>query len=109
MEVARVIAKTKNHGQALVECMAFTFAMALLLSVTVSFTKWFLIRERLLLAVREGAILYSSGHFRPSQVQDRLTHFLTMGIPALEASALRFSIGPAQGLQAQAFGLDEIK
>ena len=61
-----------NHGQSLIETAAFFMALSVLLTGLAGFTKWFSVREKLLLAAKQGALLYSSGHWTRAETEARM-------------------------------------
>ena len=97
----------KNEGQALIETAVFFLAMSVLLAGLAGFTKWFSVREKLLLAAKEGALLYSSGHWERSEVEGRMRQFLTAGSPPLNPAGIVVSVHPLKGVMAWTWELDE--
>lgn len=96
-----------ERGQALIETAAFFLALSVLLGGLAGFTKWMAVREKLLLAAKEGALLYSSGHWQRVEVEDRMRKFLMAGSPPLHPDGIRVSVHPLKGLRSQFWGLDE--
>jgi hypothetical protein len=96
-----------KKGQALLEVVVFIIALTGLLSAIVTTTKWFLIRQKLLIAVRHGAMMYSSGHYQSDEVQVRIKRFLSTGHPALQAGAITVEVG--RFAKRQSYHLDEIR
>jgi hypothetical protein len=74
----------------------------------VSFAQWFLIRQQLILAVHEGALLYSSGRMEIPEVKRRMQLTLRRGHPALDVPADQIYIGRSDAGQARRFQLDRI-
>ncbi|HVO33455.1 MAG TPA: hypothetical protein VMU17_06020 [Elusimicrobiota bacterium] len=97
------------RGQALVETVGLLLVYGVLLSSFAGFTKWFLIRQKLLMAAREAAFLYSSGHFDVDAVRNRVVHYLATGSPTLVGRNVRIVIGGARDKRAKAFHLDEVR
>jgi Flp pilus assembly protein TadG len=98
-----------SRGQALVEVAAFFMAFAVLMAAFCSFTHWIAIRQRLLLAAKQGALLYSSGHYRQTEVKAVMRDFLKTGSPALDPANVSISIGRKSGAIAWTFELDEVR
>jgi Flp pilus assembly protein TadG len=96
-----------NHGQALIETAVLFMALSVLLAGLVGFTKWFAVREKLLLAAKQGAFLYSSGHLERAEVEQRMRDFLSTGSPALNPSGISVSVHPMSGLNAWTLEIDE--
>ena len=99
---------TNERGQSLIETALFFFVLAPLIGMTLGFTHWFQVREKLVLASWQGAVMYSSGCMAPSDVEARLRDFLTTGAPALDPGHIRIHMGRAPGLQAFYQQLDEV-
>jgi len=106
-----------TKGQALIEMAMFVLLSTSLIGAFLGFTKSFLIRQELLLAAREGMLLYSSGHFTIPEVKDRINTFLAGGSPALVQEQIQVMMGhagdagapnPIGTLQATLVGLDYI-
>src|ERR1700690_1733345 len=95
------------NGQALIETAVFFLALAVLLGGLAGFTKWFSVREKLLLAAKEGALLYSSGHWQRAEVEARMRQFLMAGSPPLNPDGIVVSVHPLSGLNAWTWELDE--
>lgn len=98
---------TSERGQALVETAVFFLAIAVLLGGFCGFTKWFVVRQRVLLAAKEGALLYSSGRFTRGEVESRVRSLLRKGSPALSGSGLRIDLRTREGRVAWALEIDE--
>jgi len=98
-----------NGGQALIETVAFFLAFSILLTVMCSFTKWMAIREKLLCAAKEGALLYSSGTQTRADVKAVLTRYLTHGSPELDPKGIRLYVGAKAGLIAYGGEFDQIR
>jgi hypothetical protein len=96
-----------DHGQALIETATFFLALSVLLGGLCGFTKWMAVREKLLLAANEGALLYSSGHWERGEVEARMRQFLAAGSPPLNPDGIHVSVGPAASMKAWTFELDE--
>lgn len=97
---------SRSSGQALIEVAAFFMALAILIGGLCGFTKWFAIRQKLLLAAKEGALLYSSGRWTRAESEARMRQMLTTGILPLEAGGVRVSLGPRPGVLSRVAGLD---
>ncbi len=96
-----------TRGQALIEVTTFFLALSVLLGGLAGFTKWFAVRQKILLAAKEGALLYSSGHWRKAEVEARMRQFLVTGSPPLDPGGIRVSVHPLSGIKAWALELDE--
>src|SRR5258708_1610253 len=96
-----------NHGQSLIETTVFFLAVSIWLAGLTGFTKWIAVREKLLLAAKEGALLYSSGHMKRADVEMRMRQFLIVGSPRLNPDGISVSVHPASGVQAWTLELDE--
>ena len=96
-----------NHGQALIETATFFLALSVLLGGLCGFTKWIAVREKLLLAAKDGAILYSSGHWQKAEVEEHMRQFLMAGSPPLNPDGIRVSVGPMPGLNAWTWEFDQ--
>lgn len=95
------------RGQALIEAAALFLALSVLLGGLAGFTQWFAIRQKLLLAAKEGALLYSSGHWRRTEVEARMRNFLVTGAPALNPRGITVSLRPLSGFMAWLGQFDE--
>lgn len=98
-----------NRGQALIESIPFFLFLFGLMVLLLIFTQWFLIHQKLLIAAREGAMLYSSGRQTKLEVDLRIRAYLEQGSLALPDSHLAITIGRFPGAQAHLFFLDEVK
>src|SRR5689334_1077492 len=98
-------------GQALIETVVLFMVLIGMVVCLLGFTKWFLVKQKLLLAVRQGAMLYSSGRVTESDVRQRLIQFLTTGSPVLVQNRIAIEIGSYNKSQFQWFGkqLDIVK
>jgi hypothetical protein len=94
-------------GQALIEVAVFFMALGVLLSALCGFTRWILVRQKLLMAAKQGAFMYSSGHMRRSEVERRMKGFLQEGSPKLNPKGIRVSVGPIGGLKGTYLPLDQ--
>lgn len=98
-----------RSGQALVEWAVLLPLYVMLLVAIFIFGKWFAIRHELILAAREGALLYSSGRMTPSEVQGRLVLNLSNGCPSIQVKREDVKVGKKDGFQARIWELDEIR
>ena len=96
-----------NHGQALIEVAVFFMVLSVLLGGLCGFTKWIAIREKLLLAAKQGAFMYSSGHMERAEAEERMRQFLIAGSPPLNPGGIRVSVHPLDGLENKYYSLDE--
>jgi hypothetical protein len=87
-----------NRGQALIETAAFFLMFSGLMAMFLGFTKWFTVRQKILLGAREAALLYSSGRMTVEEVQTQVRRYLTTGNPALVGDRLQITIEPYGGL-----------
>jgi hypothetical protein len=97
-----------RRGQALVEVAAFLFLTASLLGLFLGFTQRILVRQKILMAARQGAMLYSSGRFRADEVENLMRHFLANGFPSLEPSRMDLAAGRSGGFHGVLFQLDRV-
>ena len=97
-----------NRGQALIETAAFFLMFSGLLAMFLGFTKWFTVRQKVLLGAREAALLYSSGRMTDQDVKAQVRRYLTTGTPALAGDRLEINISDYSGLQAHFLELDQI-
>lgn len=97
-----------RHGQALIELAAFVLLTTSLVTAFLGFTKAFAIRQDLLLAAREGMLLYSSGHFTENEIDARLKSFLASSTPALDPARVQTSAHAVSGITARFVGMDVI-
>lgn len=96
-----------QRGQALIETPVFFLALAILLAGMVGFTQWISVREKLLLAAKQGALLYSSGHMKRAEVEQYMRRYLMTGSPALDPNGIKVSVGPLGGAQGWLYELDQ--
>jgi hypothetical protein len=100
--------KMNQRGQALIETVAFFMAFSGLIICLLGLTQWFTVRQKLLVAAREAALLYSSGDIQRDKVQSLVSHYLTTGSPALAQERIKIDVGPYSGFQAKLFSLDQV-
>jgi len=93
-----------NKGQALIETAALFLVLTGLLECMLGFTQWFTLRQKMLLAAREGALLYSSGHFKSDEVKQMVNDFLQSGSPQFNPARLHVEL--SGNLLYKAFQLD---
>jgi hypothetical protein len=98
-----------KRGQALVESIPILMVMAGILGALVMLTQWFLIRQKLLIAVREGAMLYSSGRHTASEVDFRMRRYLESGSLPLNPKRLQLRIGRSSVRGSTMAHLDEVR
>ncbi len=99
-----------HKGQALAESLPFIPLMLLFLALMMLFTQWFLIRQKLLIAVRLGAFIYSAGRSTPAETQRQVMDYLTRPPLALETSRITLQVGRLKNNpQARMFELDEVR
>jgi hypothetical protein len=96
-----------RQGQALIEAAAFFMELAVLSAGLCGFTRWMLVRQKLMIAVKQGALMYSSGHMTRAEVEQRMRLFLQAGMPALDPGQVHVAVRPVPGLSARFYGLDE--
>jgi hypothetical protein len=97
-----------SGGQTLVEWVVLFPLFFILFLGCVSYAQWFMIRQQLILAVHEGALLYSSGRMRIPEVKHRIKQTLERGHPALRIPEDQIYIGQSSDKQARLFQLDRI-
>jgi len=101
--------KDREKGQALIESVFFfPFVIAVLIAMLFE-ARWFLIHQKLLQEVREGAFLYSSGHFTASFVSQRLQQNAIHGFPRLDPQYLSIYVGHSRATASWIFDLDEVR
>lgn len=96
-----------NKGQALIQVAVFFLAFSLLMAGFCSFTKWMAVRLKLLVAAKQGALMYSSGHMKRAEVEQRMRQFLVSGFPALSSQGVFVSVHPMAGWVNRFNELDE--
>jgi len=99
----------RQSGQALVEWAFLLPLYTMLFSAIVAFALWFSIRHELLVAVREAALLYSSGRITPDETRHLVQQDLLHGTPSLDVVPDDIYVGPYSGFQARLFRLDEVR
>ena len=82
-----------NRGQATIETVAFFMTLTIMIVCLLGFTKWFLLRQKLLIGARHGALLYSSGRMTEEEVRQSLIKFFTTGSPTFSRGRLSIQIG----------------
>jgi hypothetical protein len=97
-----------ERAQSLIEVETFFMALSVLLAALLGFTRWMAIREKLLLAAKQGALLYSSGHVQRAVAEQEMRRFLTSGSPVLDPGGIAVSIHSRSGIQSWWFELDEV-
>jgi hypothetical protein len=97
-----------RSGQALVEWALLLPLYGFLILAIVAFGKWFCIQHQLILAAREGALLYSSGRFPAAAVKNRLRHRLALGSPAVSLRTENIVVQKKTGFHGWAYELDEV-
>jgi|GEM_PF-1973996 len=80
-----------NRGQSLIEAAFFFLVLAPLIGMVLGFTHYFQIREKLVMAAWDGAVLYSSGCVSPAEAHAQVRTFLITGSPALDPAAITIS------------------
>lgn len=98
-----------RSGQALVEWAVLLPLFTMLFLAIFIFGRWFAIRYELILAAREGALLYSSARMNRQEVQQHLLRNLRHGSPALRLQDEDVKVGQASGFQARLWELDEVR
>lgn len=98
-----------NRGQALIEVAAFLLLSVSLLGCFLAYTQRFLVRQKMLMAARQGALLYSSGRVTEEEVLERLRRFLTSGFPALDGRRAEIWVGKCGGFHGLLYELDRVK
>src|SRR5690349_11305012 len=86
-------ARMNQRGQALIEATFLLVVLFGILGATAAFARWFLIHQKLIIAAREAAMLYSSGHFTESEVKRQVADFLCQQQPKLDANQFKISVG----------------
>jgi hypothetical protein len=96
-------------GQALIETIVALLTVIGMVVCLLGFTKWMTVRQKMLIAVRHGALLYSSGRMTEEEVRTRLLRFLTNGSPALKQERLQIQIGRRRTFLDTLLQLDIVK
>jgi len=94
-------------GQALIEVAVFFMSLAILLAGLCGFTQWMMTHQKLMMAAKQGALMYSSGHMTRQEVEQEMRRFLETGAPPLDPTGIQVSVGPLSGLSAKMADLDE--
>jgi hypothetical protein len=98
----------KTNGQALIETAVITPLIVLILAATVAFAQWLLIRQRLVIATREAAMLYSSGRMNSAEVQKWVKRYAARSRPLMSPEDIDIRTGRQSGWEAQLHHLDLI-
>lgn len=96
------------RGQALIEWALLVPLFTLLMIGSVIFGQWFLIRQQLILAAREGAFLYSSGRLNKNDVKHQVQRTLVRGFPSIRLAEKDIVIQRVPGLNALLLELDQV-
>jgi hypothetical protein len=80
----------------------------LLLLALHSFAQWFLVRQQLVMVVREGALLYSSGRIPKESVKQLMHKALLRGHPGLNIPPNQIHIEHSPDSHAEMYQLDRI-
>jgi hypothetical protein len=100
--------KRNESGQALVEVAVFFMLFSVLMAAFCSFTKWMLVRERILAGTQEAALLYSSGHLTRDVVDREVKYFLTNGTPAIPSDHIQIIYATPDGFWPWFYELDKV-
>lgn len=100
--------RVNRSGQALVEWAILLPLYVLLLAAILAFAKWFAIDQQLILAVRQGALLYSSGRMAAEQVEAEMKQGLAAGSPSISSDQVTITVGRSHDAQARRFELDAV-
>ena len=82
-----------EEGQSLIEGALLLPLYILLFLALWAFGEWFLIRQQLIMVVREGALLYSSGRMNVSDVKVTMRNAWVNGHPSLVVSDSDIFVG----------------
>ena len=96
------------RGQALVEFSIFFLTLGILMIGVLAFTQWMQTRQKLLLACKEGALLYSSGRVKAPEAEHCVRDFLATGAPPIDTSGIEISIGREGGVAGTYYQLDRV-
>lgn len=100
----------KERGQALLESLPLIPLLILFLCSVILFTQMFLIRQKLLIAARFGAFLYSAGRSTAAETERQMRSYLTQPPLALAQNRLQVEVGRLQqNRQARLFELDQVR
>jgi hypothetical protein len=97
------------RGQALIESVPFFMVVAGLIGIVLNFSQWFLTHQKLLIAARGGAMLYSSGRLTRNEAQRRVRAYLSAGSIPLDARRVSVAIGHSTDRLAHFYHLDEVR
>lgn len=98
-----------RRGQALMETIGFIGLLAILLSSLACFTRWLLVREKLLAGLRQAALLYSSGQYERTDVEAHVRLAMTRGWPHLDAGRIQVIVERQPGQAGRFYRLDQIR
>jgi len=96
------------RGQALIEWAVIVPLFMLLFLGLYAFAQWFLIRQQLIMVVREGAFLYSSGRIPKDKVISVMHLAFQKGHPGLNIPTSNIYVGQSSDSQAFRYQLDRI-
>jgi len=81
-----------RKGQALIEVAVFMLFLGGFMAGLVVFTQWIQCRQKVLLAAKQGALLYSSGRFEKSHVEQHMRRYLISGPPYIQPDQVKIEI-----------------
>lgn len=96
------------RGQALVEFSLFFMSISILMVGVIAFTQWMQTRQKLLLASKEAALLFSSGRFKTHEVDQLVRNYLKSGAPPIDPEGIQVEIRQEGGLDGSYYQLDRV-
>jgi len=97
-----------RQGQALVEVAVFVVVTLGLIISFLGFTKYFLVRQKLLCGLREAMVMYSSGHFEMPEVEQRVKEYLKTGSPQLVAERVTLTLQRPSSVTDRMIDVDQL-
>ena len=74
----------------------------------VIFTQWIQCHQKVLLAAKQGALLYSSGRFEKANVEQHMRRYLMSGPPYIQSEALKIDIARESNWYGFYYQLDRV-
>jgi hypothetical protein len=97
-----------ESGQALIEWALLLMLFGQLFVALAVFSEWFVVRQELMAATKEGALLYSAGRLEIPEVKRLMQRALQRGRPALTIPLDDIFVGPSDDNQAAFMQLDKV-
>jgi len=105
--VARKFTRAQS-GQALIEWALLLLLFGQLFVALAVFAEWFVVRQELIAAAKEGAFLYSAGRLEIPEVKRLIQRALKRGRPSLTISLNDIYVGSSDDNQAAFMKLDKV-